>query len=189
MEQEKNEGYVITESLLAGEAEYVMGERNSEIAQFVTWKCRTNETGKKDYFWGHYFNDRLSSVEDLCKRTLEEIHYIKSMQEAVRQNENKEITENTEKFFDGLPEYCYSILPITYQCIIIERGAKGYTKTNIGHTTQEEVDRMNGEIGVTKAQARAMEEGLTFGWKTPEANPKLYDENGESKKHRVEQER
>lgn len=78
MEQETNAGYVITDRLTAGDYEFVIGQRETVPAQFVTWKCKT---GEKDYFWGHYLGSRLAAVEDLCKRVLEETRYLKSFQQ------------------------------------------------------------------------------------------------------------
>lgn len=78
MEKEINAGYTITDRLTVGNAEFVIGQRDDAPANFVTWKCRK---GEKEYFWGHYLNDRLSAVEDLCKRALEEIQYLRSLRQ------------------------------------------------------------------------------------------------------------
>lgn len=78
MEQEINAGYSITDRLTVGNMEFVIGQREASPVQFVTWKCRK---GEKDYFWGHYLGDRISAIEDLCKRTLEEVEYLKSFRQ------------------------------------------------------------------------------------------------------------
>lgn len=77
MDREINAGYVITDRLTVGDAEFVIGQRDEAPASFVTWKCKK---GEKEYFWGHYMNDRLIALEDLCNRVLDEIHYLKSFQ-------------------------------------------------------------------------------------------------------------
>jgi hypothetical protein len=77
MEKEINAGYVITDRLAVGNAEFVIGHNEKALMQFVTWKCRK---GEKAYFWGHYLGDRLAAVEDLCKRALEEIENLRSLQ-------------------------------------------------------------------------------------------------------------
>ncbi len=77
MEKEINAGYVITDRLAVGNAEFVIGHNEKASTQFVTWKYRKDE---KAYFWGHYLGDRLAAVEDLCKRALEEIEYLHSLQ-------------------------------------------------------------------------------------------------------------
>lgn len=41
------------------------------------------------------------------------------------------------------------------------------------------VDELNSELGVTKAQMRAMELGSMLSWSSAMANPKNYDENGD----------
>lgn len=78
MEKEINAGYTITDRLTVGNAEFVIGEREEAPARFVTWKCRK---GEKDYFWGHYLNDRLTALEDLCNRALDEIQHLKLLQQ------------------------------------------------------------------------------------------------------------
>ena len=77
MELEINAEYTITDRLTVGNAEFVIGERKEAPAQFVTWQCKK---GEKDYFWGHYCNDRLAAVADLCKRAFEEEKYLQSFQ-------------------------------------------------------------------------------------------------------------
>ncbi|WP_061214678.1 hypothetical protein [Syntrophomonas wolfei] len=78
MEKEINAGYVITDRLAVGNAEFVIGQSDTAPAKFVTWKCRK---GEKDYFWGHYLGDRLTALEDLCNRALDEIHHLKLLQQ------------------------------------------------------------------------------------------------------------
>jgi hypothetical protein len=87
MEKEINAGYVITDRLAVGNAEFVIGHSEQAPAQFVTWKCRK---GEKGYFWGHYLGDRLAAVEDLCKRALEEIECLRSLQPQRDTRENPE---------------------------------------------------------------------------------------------------
>jgi len=77
MGKESNAGYVITDRLTVGNAEFVIGHSEKAPAQFVTWRCRK---GEKEYFWGHYLGDRLAAVGDLCKRVLEEIENLRSLQ-------------------------------------------------------------------------------------------------------------
>lgn len=78
MNVEMNAGYTITDRLTVGNSEFVIGQRDEAPASFVTWKCRKDE---KEYFWGHYMNDRLTALEDLCNRALEEIKYMKGLQQ------------------------------------------------------------------------------------------------------------
>lgn len=77
MDREINAGYIVTDRLTVGNVEFVIGQREEAPANFVTWKCRK---GEKEYFWDHYMNDRLTALEDLCKRALEEIHYVRNLE-------------------------------------------------------------------------------------------------------------
>jgi hypothetical protein len=77
MERETNVGYVITDRLTIGDFEYVIGQSEKAPDKFVIWKCKRGVAG---YFWGHYMNDRLSAIEDLCKRAMEEVRFLKSIQ-------------------------------------------------------------------------------------------------------------
>jgi hypothetical protein len=77
MEQEINAGYTITDRLVVGNYEFVIGQSNTAPGKYVTWKCKK---GEKDYFWGHYLGDRLSAIEDLCRRGIEEVELLRSFQ-------------------------------------------------------------------------------------------------------------
>lgn len=77
MSQKMNAGYAITDRLSVGEFEFVIGQREAGPTRFVTWKCRK---GEKDYFWGHYLSDRLAAIEDLCKRAIDEVEYLRTLQ-------------------------------------------------------------------------------------------------------------
>lgn len=80
-----------------------------------------------------------------------------------------------------LPDYCHSVLPSTGELILIGRGTDGYMPSKEampGETGREAADRLNQKAGVTKAQEAAMLAGSMFGWHTPAADPKNYDEQG-----------
>ena len=82
----------------------------------------------------------------------------------------------------SLPEKCFSVLPSTGELIILEKGKMGYTPAGAranGKSAREAADIANGTIGVTKAQEAAMVAGSMFGWQTPAADPKNYDEQGQ----------
>lgn len=81
----------------------------------------------------------------------------------------------------SLPEKCFSVLDMTDQMIIIERGKMGYVLAGVcveGKSSREGADMGNEAAGITKAQEMAMVAGSMFGWDAPAANPKNYDENG-----------
>lgn len=79
-----------------------------------------------------------------------------------------------------LPEYCYSTLPSTGEIIVIKRGEKGYypQRPENAPWNPENLDHINAQLGVTKAQVNAMTAGSMFGWDAPASNPDNYDEDG-----------
>ena len=81
----------------------------------------------------------------------------------------------------SLPERCFGYLKATGEIVVLQKGQKGYAPTEKfaeNETPQECVDSLNAAMGVTKAQAAAMEAGSMFGWHVPGADPKNYDGNG-----------
>lgn len=78
----KNQGYIITDSVRIGNAEFVAGELAAVPDSYVTWECKNGE----DYFWGHYFSDRLAAKRDLLERAGHELQY----QERMRKKAAKE---------------------------------------------------------------------------------------------------
>lgn len=82
-----------------------------------------------------------------------------------------------------LPRECLSTLPSTGEVIKIDRYQKGYMPRSVQKTPEENrawVDRYNKNNGISKAQEAAMLAGSMFGWDTPAAKPKNYDENGKA---------
>lgn len=81
----------------------------------------------------------------------------------------------------SLPERCFGYLKATGEIVVLEKGQKGYAPTEKyaeNETPQECVDSLNAAMGVTRAQAAAMEAGSMFGWHVPGADPRNYDANG-----------
>ena len=81
----------------------------------------------------------------------------------------------------SLPEKCFSTLKSTGEMIVITKGEKGYASTGIypqSDSTKEGASALNAANGVTKAQEAAMVAGSMFGWETPAADSKNYDEQG-----------
>ena len=79
MEIRKNAGYTIINSISVGNAELVLGQKDSSPSTFVTWQCK-NVT---DFFWGHYFADRLDAEKDLYKRAIDGIEDLQLSQRPV----------------------------------------------------------------------------------------------------------
>lgn len=89
----------------------------------------------------------------------------------------------------SLPVQCFSVTPSSGELILITRGEKGYSpcydfSSPDTQQNREFADDRNVKNGVTKAQEAAMLAGSMFGWQTPAADPKNYDEQGQPIKHR-----
>lgn len=89
----------------------------------------------------------------------------------------------------SLPVQCFSVIPSSGELILITRGEKGYSpcydfSSPDTQQNREFADDRNVKNGVTKAQEAAMLAGSMFGWQTPAADPKNYDEQGQPIKHR-----
>lgn len=74
MDIRMNEGYIITDSIHVGEAEFVLGVSNSAPSMFVTWKCSEGN----NYYWGHYTTDHLAAMRDLLTRASEELEILEA---------------------------------------------------------------------------------------------------------------
>lgn len=88
---------------------------------------------------------------------------------------------------NSLPLICYGKVPEKRAIVMFERGFDGYRSASFatkGRTSQKLVDELNGEMGVSKAQAAAMLAGAMRGWADPAADPKNYDEQGQPIKTR-----
>ena len=65
---ENNQGYVIRQSVLFDNGRgFAMGENFKAPNPFVTWQF-TQEGGKRDYYWGHYFNEECEAIGDYNRR-------------------------------------------------------------------------------------------------------------------------
>ena len=89
----------------------------------------------------------------------------------------------------SLPVQCFSVLPSSWELILLTRGEKGYSpcydfSTPDAQQNREFADDLNVKNGVTKAQEAAMLAGSMFGWQTPAADPRNYDEQGQPIKPR-----
>ena len=88
---------------------------------------------------------------------------------------------------NSLPLVCYGKVPEKKAIVMFVRGSDNWRSASHvtkGRTSQKLVDELNGELGVTKAQAAAMLAGAMRGWATPAADPKNYDEQGQPIKSR-----
>ena len=59
-------------------SEVVLGKmRTAHGDQFVTWEC-TVTPAAADYYWGHYFDNRMDAFADYHKRLLEKYDLTKN---------------------------------------------------------------------------------------------------------------
>lgn len=126
---------------------------------------------------GEYF-DRVARYIDDCQVEIGSDHYhIREFAEELERDGRMIIPMRS-----SLPDKCYSVLPNGDEIITIKKGEAGcYHTDRYGHDRQAAqaiVDEYNGQLGVSKAQEAAMLAGSMFGWHTPSADPKNYDEQG-----------
>lgn len=63
---EENQGYVIRQSVLFDNGRgFALGEHPRE--GFVTWQF-TQEGSRRDYYWGHYYDDGAAAEKDYADR-------------------------------------------------------------------------------------------------------------------------
>jgi hypothetical protein len=87
-------------------------------------------------------------------------------------------TENMAK----LPDLCYAVHIENGHTVVLKKGEVGFFDTGYGPQGQDIVDRLNERLGVTKAQAAAMELGSIAGFHAPGADPDRYDADGKPKR-------
>lgn len=105
------------------------------------------------------------------------LYHIREFAELMERNGNTVIPLRS-----SLPEKCCGSLSTSSEVILIKRGESGYYRTNIVEATPQGAadfaNELNEDLGVSRAQAKAMIAGSMFGWAAPAADPKNYDEHG-----------
>ncbi len=117
-------------------------------------------------------------IDDYHLEVGSQLYHICQFAEIMEQNGYKVIPLRS-----SLPEQCFSTLPSTGELILITKGKSGYApcydfSTNSEADNKEFANDRNANKGITKAQVEAMVAGSMFGWHTPAADPKNYDDNG-----------
>ena len=133
-------------------------------------------------FDGRMFDRVCRYIDDYHVEVGSELYHICQFAEIMERNGNFVIPLRS-----SLPTMCYGKVPEKRAIVLFERGFDGYRSASYvtkGRTSQKLVDELNGEMGVTKAQAMAMQAGATLGWDPPAADPKSYDEQGQPIKPR-----
>ena len=83
MKQRTNAGYTIIANIQLPDCEYVLGEKQMESREpkYVTWYC----VDKKNYYHGHYIDDKNVALRDLYERAEKEIAYrIQKLNEKIK---------------------------------------------------------------------------------------------------------
>ena len=133
-------------------------------------------------FDGRDFERVCRYIDDCHVEIGNELYHICQFAEIMERNGNSVIPLR-----NSLPAVCYGKVPEKRAIVMFERGFDGYRSASFatkGRTSQKLVDELNGELGVTKAQAAAMLAGVMRGWADPAADPKNYDEQGQPIKPR-----
>lgn len=68
-------GYTVLDSEIVGNKEFVLAEKESAVQPFVTWQRNIEndeQSGKEDFFWGHYFTELEPARDDFKQRVTEE---------------------------------------------------------------------------------------------------------------------
>lgn len=86
---------------------------------------------------------------------------------------------------DNMPFRSYAVNRVSGEMVLLKYGETGYFhcnySTNNKSENQSRADKINGLIGITKAQAAAMYGGSMFGFDKPIADPANYKEDGTMK--------
>ena len=69
--ERKNAHYIIIQSIIIGEDEYVLGKHETE-EKYVTWNYANGA-----YYYGHYIDHYATAKIDLYPRCINEIDYLK----------------------------------------------------------------------------------------------------------------
>lgn len=125
---------------------------------------------------GECFNCTCRYIDDCHVEVGQNLYHICEFAELMARNGNTVIPLRST-----LPAQCYVYLPTTKEIGIVKKGESGYYRTDIDCTAvngKEIAVEANEKAGVTRAQAEAMLAGSMFGWGSPAADPKNYDEDG-----------
>lgn len=82
----------------------------------------------------------------------------------------------------SLPDKAYAYIESDNTIGVVEKGESGYKRMDFSFRNKEDalerVNANNQKLGISRRQAEAMKCGSMFGWHTPAADPRNYDDNG-----------
>ena len=128
---------------------------------------------------GSYKDRTCRYIDDSHVEVDDNLYHICEFAEIMESNGNTVVPLRA-----SLPDQCYTFVEGLNMIAIINKGELGYTdaKSANGRPIENRamVDKLNAQLGVTKAQYAAMKQGSRFGFDKPDADPKSYDENGQA---------
>ena len=69
---DKNQGYTILRAVMLENGRgFALGEHPTAPSPYVTWACYDDETGQRQYEWGHYGSDFAAAEQDFTNRLVE----------------------------------------------------------------------------------------------------------------------
>lgn len=75
-----------------------------------------------------------------------------------------------------LPEYCYTVFPITGEFALLRRGERGYCPIDVSLAGSPDIrslaDKLNQQFGITKEQEAEMLADAMHGWDNSDTSPK-----------------
>ena len=83
-----NCGYVIIDSDTVGRNEIVLAHNPDAVQPFVTWERdieNDKQTGREDFYWGHYYTDRDNARKDFVSRVEEKREELADRRPSIRE--------------------------------------------------------------------------------------------------------
>lgn len=131
---------------------------------------------------GDFFDHTARYIDECHVEVGNNLYHICEFAERLERSNSKVIPLRST-----LPERCFSVTTMVDKMVVLTKGEMGYRIASVkaeGVTSREGATTANEAMGVTKAQEAAMLAGSMFGWDTPAADPKNYDEQGKPIKPR-----